>query len=55
MQKRGWFDKEMDKEYEETLLGEIRKRDNKIQTMISVISSLVALHVIMLILILFYR
>jgi hypothetical protein len=51
MQKRGY----MDKEYEETLLKEIRKRDDKIQMLISVVSGLVCLHVIMLIIIIFFR
>ena len=51
MQKRGW----MDKEYEETLLDEIRKREDKIQKLITVIAGLAALDVAMFIIILFFR
>ena len=51
MQKRGY----MDKDYEETLLEEIRKRHNKIQDLYTVIAGLACLDVIMLILIIFFR
>lgn len=51
MQKRGW----MDKEYEETLLDEIRKRDNKIHMLITTIAGLVTLNIMLLGLIIFFR
>lgn len=51
MQKRGW----MDKEYEETLLDEIRSRESKNQKLITVIAGLVAMNVMLLMVILFFR
>lgn len=51
MQKRGW----MDKEYEETLLDEIRKREDKAQMYITLFAGSLTLNAMLLAVILFFR
>lgn len=51
MQKRGW----MDKEYEETLLDEIAKRDVKIHKLVTLIAGLITLNLLFAALIIFFR
>ena len=51
MQKRGW----MDREYEETLLDEIRKRENKAQMYITLFAGSLTLNTLLLMVILFIR
>ena len=51
MQKRGW----MDKEYEETLLDEIAKRDNKIHMLITLAAGLFTLNLLFFMVIIFFR
>jgi hypothetical protein len=51
MQKRGW----MDRDYEETLLEEITKRDVKIHMLTTTIAGLITLNIMLLGLIIFFR
>ena len=51
MQKKGW----MDRDYEETLLNEIRKRENKAQMYITLFAGSITLNVLLLMVILFIR
>ena len=57
MQKQGWLmtKDEMRELYEETLLNEIAKRDNKIHMLITTIAGLVTLNLMLLGLIIFFR